>query len=714
MAIDTGDRPYMCVLCRDTFSRSDILKRHFIKCSVRRGNPTGATHLSHPQAHVKKNPTGQKAMTDGDVGHLNGMGNMPGEPMVHPFGLVQTSEGLSNIANDQAQLSRSSSIQRLDDANRDRRSMNGSVLGGSTRGGSFDQPYNGNDVSNLNPQINGYNVAQTQNGMPMFGGSGSDWTQMFQAGAHPTFVNSFSPPNHGQARTAKNNETNAHAARAVGISAGNPTDSIDSPTWGVSPAHPHSYTQLSDKIIPFLQPAGAPASTCDLVALVFRPPYIRQLLDNYIHFHTHFSMLHLPTFNVMEAWVGLSAGMCCVGACYSNILSAADIRAIMESFGRALEVSSHLFSCLTQDPRSSYQIPPFGSGKTDVDELQAIMLRHVLNTWNGTPAQREKARIIFPLIASFVRRSGLLQLPSARSLCSPTHHPDFSPHTFNTSTFDWASWIEQERRIRLLYFVFLSDTASGLYFNCGPEFDAFEIALPLPADDAAWDARDSSGCTEALGLHGPELARRRNRDGTRHCSQPGLHMVLNSLFNSHHQIRPSSTNLYGKFIMVHAILAILRRALVDGSAALLDRSNSPLLQADANLLGRETVMRFATVLEKFKSLWDNDMAIQFPPNTPVLSGRYGFSRDGIHFYWLARHMLKNTRTVDLQLPADQRFAHIMHVLKSVKTWVMSDGHSRGEEMGSVGDIDGAYGTTGPNLDMIQLFRPLSPPRSVKA
>lgn len=604
MALDTGDRPYMCVLCRDTFSRSDILKRHFIKCSVRRGNPTGATHLSHPQAHVKKNPTGQKAMTDGDVGHLNGMGNMPGEPMVHPFGLVQTSEGLSNIANDQAQLSRSSSIQRLDDANRDRRSMNGSVLGGSTRGGSFDQPYNGNDVSNLNPQINGYNVAQTQNGMPMFGGANSDWTQMFQAGAHPTYVNSFSPPNHGQARTVKNNETNGHAARAVGISAGNSTDSIDFPTWGVSPAHPHSYTQLSDKIIRFLQPAGAPASTCDLVALVFRPPYIRQLLDNYIHFHTHFSMLHLPTFNVMEAWVGLSAGMCCVGACYSNILSAADIRAIMESFGRALEVSSHLFSCLTQDPRSSYQIPPFGSGTTDVDELQAIMLSHVLNTWNGTPAQREKARILFPLIASFVRRSGLLQLPSAQSLCSPTHHPDFSLQTFNTSTFDWASWVEQERRIRLLYFVFLSDTASGLYFNCGPEFDAFEIALPLPADDAAWDARDSSGCTEALGLHGPELARRRNRDGTRHCSQPGLHMVLNALFNSHHQIRPSSTNLYAKFIMVHAI--------------------------------------------------------------------------------------------------------------SVKTWVMSDGYSRGEQMGSVGDIDEAYGNTGPNLDMTQLFRPLSPPRPVKA
>jgi hypothetical protein len=49
----TGDRPYMCVLCRDTFSRSDVLKRHFQKCSIRRGNPTGASHL--PNADIKKN-----------------------------------------------------------------------------------------------------------------------------------------------------------------------------------------------------------------------------------------------------------------------------------------------------------------------------------------------------------------------------------------------------------------------------------------------------------------------------------------------------------------------------------------------------------------------------------------------------------------------------------------------------------------------------------
>jgi len=52
----TGDRPYQCVLCKDTFSRSDILKRHFQKCSIRRGNPGNLTHLAHAHDHQRKKP----------------------------------------------------------------------------------------------------------------------------------------------------------------------------------------------------------------------------------------------------------------------------------------------------------------------------------------------------------------------------------------------------------------------------------------------------------------------------------------------------------------------------------------------------------------------------------------------------------------------------------------------------------------------------------
>ncbi|KAL6717250.1 hypothetical protein ACLMJK_005165 [Lecanora helva] len=56
----SGKRPYMCGLCSDTFSRSDILKRHFHKCSVRRGNPSGKSHLALSRAKKKSKEQQEK------------------------------------------------------------------------------------------------------------------------------------------------------------------------------------------------------------------------------------------------------------------------------------------------------------------------------------------------------------------------------------------------------------------------------------------------------------------------------------------------------------------------------------------------------------------------------------------------------------------------------------------------------------------------------
>jgi hypothetical protein len=175
----------MCVLCRDTFSRSDILKRHFQKCSIRRGNPTGASHLSHPLAHVKKNAQAQKAAAlanEGDLNHLNGLSNLSNDSMVHPFGMVPVADGVNNLNGDQTQLSRSSSMGRMDNgASADRRNMNGSVMGGSQ------QPYPTDPISQQH--MPNYSMPPGQNGMPMYGApngnqpNGLDWSQMFQQGA---------------------------------------------------------------------------------------------------------------------------------------------------------------------------------------------------------------------------------------------------------------------------------------------------------------------------------------------------------------------------------------------------------------------------------------------------------------------------------------------------------------------------------------------------
>ncbi|KAK4100835.1 hypothetical protein N658DRAFT_426888 [Parathielavia hyrcaniae] len=735
----SGDRPYMCVLCHDTFSRSDILKRHFIKCSVRRGNPTGASHLSHPQAHVKKNAAAQqKPMgAEGDVNHMNGMGNMPADGMVHPFGIIPASDGMSNVASDQSQLSRSSSINRAaDDANRDRRSMTASVMASSTRPGNFDQPYNGGEVANnmtanINPQLANYSMPQNQNGMPMFGGSGStDWSQMFQAGAQSTYVNTIpSNAGQGQMQTVIKPEPNPASTRAVGIPGDTSTDSILFPSWGVPSSYPSPYHQLSTRILDFLRssfPATDAAST--FLDFYFHSDNVRVFLENYTHLHAHLSILHIPTFRAMETHVGLLAAMCCVGACYSELIPATNIREVMDCLKAALEGSSRMFASLVQGGSEAvYDWANFGSNKTDLEELQAIMLTQILFTWHGTPVQRDKARKTFPLIASSARKAGLLRLSTNGSLYSMIHQPDFSPASFPISQFSWHAWVAQEKRIRTMYMIFVYDVALGLYFNTGPEFDPFEIRLPLPADDAAWDASDIGECAEALGLRGPDTAKLRNPDGSRRSSQPEMHLVLRALLDSNYHIQPGSTNLFGKFILIHALLAIMRRAQLEGGSAILNRSSTPVparawfvgaqgspgtsgrvtpVDLGGNLLDGRTAKALMTALDKFKSNWDHDMATQFPPSPAVNPRRYGFTRDGIHFYWLATCLLKSTRTTDLQMAPDQRFAYIIHLLKSVKRWVLTDGASRGEELGSVGDIDAAYGAKDVTLDMTQLFRPL--------
>ncbi|KAK1657341.1 hypothetical protein BDP55DRAFT_638801 [Colletotrichum godetiae] len=100
----TGDRPYMCVLCRDTFSRSDILKRHFQKCSIRRGNLAGASHLSHSEARVKSN---------GGPNHPNGLSDMTADTRVQPIDVTTVPDEMRNLQII-SQLSRTSSLMKSD------------------------------------------------------------------------------------------------------------------------------------------------------------------------------------------------------------------------------------------------------------------------------------------------------------------------------------------------------------------------------------------------------------------------------------------------------------------------------------------------------------------------------------------------------------------------------------------------------------------------
>jgi hypothetical protein len=112
-----------------------------------------------------------------------------------------------------------------------------------------------------------------------------------------------------------------------------------------------------------------------------------------------------------------------------------------------------------------------------------------------------------------------------------------------------------------------------------------------------------------------------------------------------------------------------------------------------------------TAFDKWKGAWDEDMAVQYP-TTSRSYRRFGFCRDGVHFYWLAKYLTQNIRGLDWNMAPDQRFSQVMNLLTSVKTWVVSDSAKRGENLGSVSAIDKDYGVTDLTLDMAHFFKPI--------
>lgn len=137
---DTGVRPYSCGLCRDTFSRSDILKRHFQKCSVRRGNPSGENHLSHSRAHrkAKLEPGEEIAASDGHALTVPVQSSQPPDFSLHSsFDLGAMSMNQPNFSGEHHGLpdpgSRSNSVKRA---------SNGVIVGNRAQAGgptsSFD------------------------------------------------------------------------------------------------------------------------------------------------------------------------------------------------------------------------------------------------------------------------------------------------------------------------------------------------------------------------------------------------------------------------------------------------------------------------------------------------------------------------------------------------------------------------------------------------
>lgn len=450
---------------------------------------------------------------------------------------------------------------------------------------------------------------------------------------------------------------------------------------------------------------------------------VKHFLGLYENFQNHWPMIH-PTFDLMTANDGLILSMVCIGAVYSDRIGAKEVRWLMELVRGSVIRSSQLYKEAIERARNidvvEQSMPLSGS----IQEIQALVHMHSLFVWHGNEKQRRQGREEFWVITSLVRQLDLLQLlPRGHSNFSALHQPGALAMT-DVNSWTWESWLEQETRIRVMYIVLLTDASLAIFFNAQPQFDVHDVQLPLPADDAAWEARNGEDCANALGLRG-EVAQMQNHAGTRRVKQLSMSEVLLSL-NQGKDLPLRATNVYSKFILIHGIhtqiFKIQRQ--YSTSSAFSSGANSPQSHNDGTTSNSSSIagtpidgvgshhsqlqgMLRSTMcaLVLWKKQWDADMQLQYGTKQRPL----GFCRDGIHFYFLAKIFLQSSRREDWLASPHVRFQQVFSQLKYIRTHVVSDSNSKNVDIGSVTTVDDDYGVADLTSDMKLLFTPISDP-----
>ncbi|CAI6337106.1 unnamed protein product [Periconia digitata] len=777
----TGERPYQCHLCKDTFSRSDILKRHFQKCSIRRGNPTGASHLQNAQSHLQKNRQPSSAEANSYLSHIgtsmpyseSGYGNttLSGMQQMPPMPTDAYGDGLPSMNSHQsmsARTSRSNSLIRPGSGLEDnRRSMSALELSNNNRM-NFNDFRGANGIPNhMTHDVNSY--GSQQNHSPASASNGAYQNGYDGAMSHSEMAQNNMP--------IKSEESNSNAygrptlpnvdgisngqdssVRWSGPFNGEPQDNFlmsssmasDEPSvdtmfsgvysnatgfstatsfldnWVQGPSDP--FDRKADGLLAFCWPNSSlrsPGSTdtpgYEFVKGLLSADNIKHFLGLYKHYHAHWPLIHM-SFNPITAYDGLVLSMICIGAVYSDRLGLREVRWLMDLIRASLFRSSRVYKTIVGDNRGNLDSDMQSS--TDTEEIQALVHVHSLFVWHGSPKQREQGLEQFSILASVARQFGLLNpLPRGNHDVSSLHQP--GPIRGNeANSWTWHSWIEQESRARVMYMIFLMDVALAIYFNVQPRLDAFDIKLPLPADDAAWEARTEDDCANALGLRG-QAAQDKNDAGSRRPKQLGFAETLQYLYQSEN-LPQRATNIYSKFVLIHAIHAqifkIQRQMLnINGMPGFSNSGTStpqsqndwgsadgssghvtPIEGTNSQITHTHQLLRSTMVaLESWKRNWDADMQIQYASNQK----RIGFCRDGIHFYYLAKFFLRGSRREDWAAQPDARCQQVFHVLKQIRAHVASDSASKGVDFGSVTTVDDKYGDL--CLDMKLLFTPIS-------
>ena len=426
------------------------------------------------------------------------------------------------------------------------------------------------------------------------------------------------------------------------------------------------------------------------------PHHVQNFIESFCtNFQSHFPVLHLATFEFNSAHDGFALSIICHGAAYSDRgITVEQVRRLME---RCLRVFD--------------QYEPKGYD-TEYDrvysnaELQTRLMFASICTWHGNEHQRERSRKNMGKLIDMARTSSLFK-PLTPHEAGPGgwsyyHQTDESLNL--SPEWNWLAWVEQEKRNRVMFGIFLLHCAHVIYFNERPRLELFDLKLTLPADDAPWDATTAEECYDHLGLNGPK-ASMGNTTGTRKAKQPELSTLLKEILTIGKDFRAGTTNAYGKFILIHAIHVYIWQKQREFGLGQWDfhypDSNQRVTAQQKNLEITRFNQTLGQALEKWKKAWDADLISQFGGT----NRRSGFYKDGIAFYWLAVLFTRQKKR-DLILKDVRDRQVILQVQRMLETANRMPMPYTDSEAGAASCIDENYGVDELAFDLKLLLAPV--------
>ncbi|TGO86089.1 hypothetical protein BPOR_0336g00040 [Botrytis porri] len=219
----------------------------------------------------------------------------------------------------------------------------------------------------------------------------------------------------------------------------------------------------------------------------------RKMMQTYIgsywyHFSDQMPILHKPTFSPDNTPNLLLIAMMAIGASLLDNTYAEDVTQA------GAELSNFLAWHLRWEIFSDQQFRP----PAKLWVFQALLLLEVYEKMYSTRALHERAHIhhattitLMRRGSSLIGRSALDSPPSAREQ-GQNNSRQSSTSGANTPDEWWNHWITNEATRRAAFAAFVIDSTHATMFGHSTVMVAHEMRLPLPCDEAMWNATSSA------------------------------------------------------------------------------------------------------------------------------------------------------------------------------------------------------------------------------